>query len=280
MSSLETVGTEQTVNRVEAARPEILALRAWFADYCRSFAFTDEKEQRNISLKEYHTHKVCENILSIADGESLSRKERETAEIIALFHDVGRFEQYRRYRTFKDSDSINHAALGADILREKEVLASLGETERAIVLKAVSLHNVFMIPPNLDREEALFLKLIRDADKLDIWRVFIEFYAMPEAERASAVGLGFSDLPGYSSDVLAMVNDRRMVSLSMLKTLNDFKLLQLSWAYDLNFPTSFRIMEERGYIDSLSATLPKDEAIRGALRGIGEFVREKLAYSC
>ncbi|ACM20209.1 metal-dependent phosphohydrolase [Geotalea daltonii FRC-32] len=255
---------------------EIPLLKAWFAEYCRSFASSDQEKQRNFSLKEYHTHKVCENIRSITLGESLSPEKQDIAEIIALFHDLGRFEQYRRYKTFKDSDSINHAALSADILQEKNVLAALANAERELILKSVRLHNVFSIPQNLTQEEILFLKLIRDADKLDIWRVFIDFYALPETERASAAGLGFPDLPEYSPEVLATLNSRRMVSLSMLKTLNDFKLLQLSWVFDLNFTTSFRILQERAYIDHLSATLPKDERILDAVVTLKTFVHERL----
>lgn len=276
MSELAAAGAETPVKN-GGARPDIPALKAWFVEYCRSFSMPEEDAQRNISLKEYHTRKVCENIISIAQGESLTGKERETAEIIALFHDVGRFEQYRRYRTFKDSESVNHAALGADILREKNVLAALDQAERELVLKSVRLHNVFAIPSKLGREEKLFLKLVRDADKLDIWRVFTEYFSLPEAERASAAGLGFPDLPGYSQEVLASLNDGAMVHLSMLKTLNDFKLLQLSWVFDLNFPTSYRLLQERNCIGHLSATLPKDEAIHAAMIRINEFVHEKAA---
>lgn len=256
---------------------EITALKAWFTDYCISFASPDPEEQRNISLKEFHTRKVCENIRFIGRSESLSPEKQDLAEIIALFHDLGRFEQYRRYKTFKDSDSINHAALSADILQEKNIIAVLAKEDQELILKSVRLHNVFIIPQNLSPEETLFLKLIRDADKLDIWRVFMDFFSLPETERASAAGLGFPDLPGYSPEVLATLSNRHMVSLSMLRTLNDFKLLQLSWVFDLNFTSSFKMLQERDYIDHLSATLPKDEAIHNAMVTLKKFVQEKLA---
>lgn len=250
--------------------------RNWFDEYCASFSSADANDQRNITLKHYHTHQVRENILAIARGESLAPEQQDIAEIVALFHDLGRFEQYRRFKTFKDSDSVNHAALSADILAEKNILQGLTKADQDLILKAVRLHNVFVTPANLDADTNLFLKLIRDADKLDIWRVFLEFYALPDSERASAVSLGFPDLPEISPDVLAMLHDRCMVSLSMLKTLNDFKLLQLSWVFDLNFTTSFGIVRDRSYIDRLAATLPKDGEIEKTVTILKEFVREKL----
>jgi hypothetical protein len=207
----------------------------------------------------------------------LSTNERLTAETIALFHDVGRFEQYRRYSTFRDDISVNHAALGVKILKEESVLVRIPEKKRQTIYLAISLHNVFHLPSSINGREHLFTRLIRDADKLDIWRIFVEYYMQPEAERASAVGLGFPDRPGYSQEVLDCLERRQMVNLSMLKCLNDFKLLQLSWVFDLNFPASYRLMLDRGYIDELSLSLPKDGKVENAVGLIREYAAGKTA---
>ena len=258
-------------------RAALSALKTWFAEYCRSFYSADEEEQRNISLKELHTHNVCDNIIRIAGEESLGEEVRLLAEVTALFHDVGRFPQYHRYKTFKDSDSINHAVLGAKVLLESKVLAGFPRDEQETIVQSVRLHNVFTIPEKLSASTGLFLRMIRDADKLDIWRVFIEYYALPEGKRASAVGLGFPDLAKCSDEVFARIDSRQMVNLSMLKTLNDFKLLQLSWVFDLNFTASFRQLQERDYIGGIAATLPRSDRIDSLVAGLREFVERKLA---
>lgn len=252
-------------------------LNEWFAAYCRGFYTENMADNRNIALKEKHTSLVCNNMNLLTEGLALDDSDRGTAQIIALFHDLGRFEQYRRYSTFRDDISVNHAALGVKILKDKNVLEMLHEEDRRTICLAVSLHNVFRPPDSLSGRDLLFTHLIRDADKLDIWRIFAEFYGMPEAERASAVGLGFPDLPGCSPDVLRKLQQREMVNLSLLKSLNDFKLLQLSWVFDLNFTASFRLLLERHYIDGLSATLPKEGAVENALRCVREFVAVKAA---
>lgn len=251
------------------------SLRSWFTGYCRSFYTGDAADDRNYALKEEHTGRVCENIRRIAGEAGVGADGLLLAEAIALCHDVGRFPQYRQYRTFKDADSANHAALGVSVLREEGVLDKLWQDEQDIIIRGVGLHNVFAMPEQLDPESALFLKLIRDADKLDIWRVFIDYYRLPVAERASAVGLGFPDLPGYSADVAACLDRREMVRLSMVQSLNDFKLLQMSWVFDLNFTASFRMIRERGLMEQLAATLPAEARTSRAVAALIDFVGQQ-----
>ena len=256
---------------------ELERLKGWFTAYCRGFYTDNEADNRNFSLKEIHTQHVCEIMRLLTGSLRLSPNERITAEAIALFHDVGRFEQYRRYSTFRDDISENHAALGVKILKEESVLVNVPEEERRSICLAISLHNVFRVPFSIKGRDLIFTRLIRDADKLDIWRIFAEFYMQPEAERASAAGLGFPDLPGFSPEVLDCLERKEMVNLTMLKCLNDFKLLQLSWVFDLNFPASFRLALDRGYIDGLSMTLPQDGKVDNALGMIREYAAGKAA---
>jgi hypothetical protein len=93
-------------------------MKEWFSGYCRSFYTDSMEDNRNFDLKEKHTSLVCTNMNILADSLTLHDNERLTAEAIALFHDVGRFEQYRRYSTFRDDISVNHATLGVRVLAD------------------------------------------------------------------------------------------------------------------------------------------------------------------
>src|SRR3972149_2809827 len=157
-------------------KSDLIFFRSWFSDFCRSFYSAHEEDQRNILLKETHTHNVCENMRHLAGELPLKNEEVLLAEAAALFHDIGRFPQYAEHKTFRDASSVNHAALGARILVEKGVLAGLSQKEQGLILAAVRFHNAFTLPDIADKEALLCLKLIRDADKLDIWRVFVEYY--------------------------------------------------------------------------------------------------------
>jgi len=144
-----------------------------------------------------------------------------------------------------------------------------------LIINTVRFHNAFEVPAFEDQQNVLFLKLVRDADKLDIWRIFSEYFRSPEDQQASAVGLGLPDLPDYSKTVLTCLYEKKLAALSGLKTLNDFKLMQLSWVYDLNFRHSFRLLAERDHVRQISATLPLTEEIAGALSSIKKFVKER-----
>lgn len=256
-------------------RQELNNLKKWFSDYCRTFIATDPEDRKILTLKEEHTRHVCGNMVEIARDLLLDDGLAMLAETVALFHDVGRFPQYRDYHTFRDSASVNHAALGAKVLIEERVLKNVPKREQDLIIRAVTLHNVFAVPEDLDPDTLLFVKMVRDADKLDIWRIFMDYYNQPQDERTTAIGLDLPDSPGYSAEVLASVLQRKLVLMSKLKTLNDFKLLQLAWIFDLNFRRSLQLVAERKCIDRIAATLPATEEIRRAVESVSAYVKER-----
>ena len=258
---------------------DLIFFKKWFSDYCKSFYSSNIEDQKNIYLKEQHTFNVCKNILEIVRELSLSENDIILAETVALFHDIGRFLQYAKYKTFRDSISVNHGLLGAQILFEEKILNNLSDNEQALIIQAVKFHNAFSLPKAEKEDIIFFIKLIRDADKLDIWRVFIEYYECPEEDRASAVGLGLPDTSEYSEDIISCLYKKQIVSISKVNTLNDFKLLQLSWIYDLNFRTALKLLIEREYIDRVTATLLQTEEIYKVSLFLKECVRQRLINS-
>ncbi len=255
---------------------DLTSLKNWFAGYSASFATPIPEDQRNIAIKQDHTYEVCRNALRIARDLGLGEEETLLAEAVALLHDVGRFSQYEQYRTFDDSISVNHAALGVKVLLEKDVLQGLPMRDRDLIVHAITLHNVFSLPKKLDPLTLLFARLVRDADKLDIMRVVIDFFGQDKESRAEAVAIGLPDEPGYSRAVLACLARGEMAKKSDLTTLNDFKLLQLAWLYDLNFTSSLRVVLERRYIDRLAGLLPDTGEIRQAISIVRASVDKRL----
>jgi len=254
---------------------ELILLKRWFADYCASFSLPTEVDQRNIVIKQEHTNQVCLNALRIAEDLGLDQEMTRLSEAIALCHDVGRFSQYEQYKTFDDSISVNHAVLGTQVLLEHNVLRSMRKHDQDIIVRSVTLHNVFTLPGGLDEQSLLFSRLIRDADKLDILRVVIEYFQQDKGSRAEAVALGLPDRPGeYSPAVLACLVRGEMAKKEALTTLNDFKLLQLAWLYDLNFTCSLRMVVERDYIRRLADMLPRNQEIAGAIETVRCYVDE------
>lgn len=252
---------------------ELENFRRWFSGFTKGFYSADEEHQRNIALKVKHSLLVSENMVLIAEQES--PEDVLLAEATGLFHDVGRFPQYAQYETFKDAVSINHGELGARVLKEEGVLAGLPVGEQELILTAVKYHNAFSLPRLEDPGALHLLKLVRDADKLDIWRVFAEYYEEDEGQRASAAALGLPETGDYSEETLSYIHEGKSVPLKTVRTLDDFKLVQLSWVYDLNFRATHRLLLKRDCIEKLAAHLPRNGDIRNAIKRLEEFARRK-----
>ncbi len=235
---------------------QLNAIAAWFDRFVATFQAKSPDGQRNYDLKIDHTFRVRAIIERLAEALELPPAERRLAAAIAICHDVGRFPQYRDYATFNDATSTNHAGLAVRTLKGEGGLAGLDPEQSRLLLQAVALHNVFVLPENLPPAVRRFARLIRDADKLDIWRVLIEYCTAGAEERSSAVIWELPDTGACSQQALAEVTAGRMLSRSLLATVDDFKLLQLSWVFDLNFAESFRILSGLGYIETLAALLP------------------------
>ena len=255
-------------------------LRRRFFDYVDRFYSKSKNgfDDHPIQLKRDHTRRVCRNARMLANKLKLSDADALIAEVTALFHDVGRFKQYRIYQTFKDADSENHAALSVAEIKRNSFLDGLSEADAALVLQCIELHNAVEIPDYLSDRERFFLQLLRDADKLDIWKVFTEYYENKAKAATDSVSLGLPDSEKYSEKALAAVCERKVVRMPEMKTLNDFKLLQISWVYDINFAPTMAAMLEKGYIDRLYAFLPHTGEIRAAFEKVHQYA-ESAAVS-
>ena len=63
-----------------------------------------------------HTLRVAELSERFAKALGMEGEDADFAWFLGLLHDIGRFEQVRRFGTFVDSQSVDHAELSGDIL--------------------------------------------------------------------------------------------------------------------------------------------------------------------
>ena len=257
-------------------RDDLNYLRTWFEEYVSGFYSDDYDYNHPIRLKEKHAIRVCHNITMLGKELGLSDHGMVLAETIALFHDIGRFKQYKTYRTFSDFASENHAKLGLRQMAIHGVLSACATTEKRLITSAIAYHNAATLPVNKNGNTLFFMRLIRDADKLDIWRLFIDYCNESEKKHSSAIELGLPDDPTYSQRVIESLKQRKLVLMQDLKTLNDFKLLQIGWVYDLNFVPSFQIVQNRKYIEKLEEILPQSKEIKEAVQSAHDHVNSFL----
>jgi hypothetical protein len=253
-------------------------LKAWFETYVAGFYTNDPIHNSTIRLKEKHTEHVCRNMILLGKAIGLSDQDLVLAETMGLFHDVGRFKQFDIYGTFKDMESENHALLGLRELAAHDVLAACTTDEKKLITKAIAYHNAPEIPRGENGTALLFIRLLRDADKLDIWKVFIEYYKNRDKQPNPVVEIGLPDDPFLSPQVVTALTEDRFVRMQDLKTSNDFKLLLISWVFDLNFIYSFQVVKDRKYIEKIEATLPSSKKISAAVNHAHDYVKRHLSF--
>ena len=237
---------------------------SWMASHIKSFYSEDEEIQRMMLSKEKHTEEVREICRALARHLHLSPTETAMAELMGLLHDTGRFRQFTVYRTFNDAVSVDHAALGLEIMEEAGILQPLSEDDRRLVSFAIQNHNKKEIMPTAHERQHFFARLLRDADKLDIYRVLEPLLAP-------------SDGSGISPAFLEKFAMGKQVDYTMIRTFDDRKLVRLMWVYDINFSWTLQRVVERGYIDKIIRCLPTNEAVDAGVRRLRRYVAKKCA---
>jgi len=255
-------------------------LLEWFKIYVSGFHTEIPEVEHAIRLKEAHTYRVCGNISLLSKKLDLSDDDILLAKTMALFHDLGRFKQFQRYKTFNDRASENHAKLAVAELDAHAVLSVCRQPEIELIISAIASHNAAALPEGAGARILFFARLLRDADKLDIWKVVCDYYRQrreqPDRAQNKTIELDLPDLPTCSPAVVAALQAGRYAHTEDLKTLNDFKLLQISWVYDLNFQPSFRVLRKRGYIEQIVATLPSTEELKGVIKKTQAFIHSRM----
>jgi putative nucleotidyltransferase with HDIG domain len=258
-------------------KEQLEGFRKWFGEYVSSFYGENKYINANLKLKEEHTRKVCEEMIYLAGRLGLDENDTLIAETAALFHDVGRFEQFIKYRTYNDPRSIDHGLLALDILQQYGVLDVLSEQEKQLILTVIKYHGKKDLPPGLDGRSLLHCRLIRDADKLDIFRVVIENYtAYLKNPETFLLEVELPDEDRYSQEIVEAIIKGEKIDYKKLQTLNDMKLLQMGWVFDVNFPATFERIKQRGILEKLASFLPQTPEVEQVKKKVLEFVDKKL----
>jgi hypothetical protein len=252
-------------------------LAKWFYAHVKSFADRSGKLDPMLKLKLDHSERVAENAAGIAGDLGYSAGEIRAARTLGLFHDIARFTQFTRHRTFRDELSFNHGRHGAEIMKKCPALAACPDADKRRIIAGIRHHNRARLPERLDRGALEFVKLARDADKLDIFYVLYDTWKSGELRRYPEITLMVKLDGGINPKALAEIKRGRMVSVSNIKSLADFFLLQLSWVYDLNFRPSYRRLLRRSVIENIAETLPRTAEIRKQVSLARRHALKKLA---
>ncbi len=226
-------------------------LIAAYGKYVDTFRLQDGTLPPMKELKRVHTAHVFANASLIAEGEHFDDKTRRVSLTAALLHDAGRYEQLRRYKTFRDSDSVDHAVLSHDIVMEQGWLdrGAFPVDEQKSILAAILYHNRRELPEGLDRLTFIASHTVRDADKLDIFRVLENQIKTTDWHTASQAFWNLSTTAAPNPVVVKAIIEKKPVDYQNIQSLADFVLIQVGWMVSgLHFATSRQTCRMRNHL--------------------------------
>lgn len=241
-----------------------------FAEYVRNYDPSDEK----IKLKIDHTYRVAGLCQRIAESLGLSEPDVDIAWLLGMLHDIGRFEQIRRFGTFNDAQSVDHAEFGADLLFKEGLirkfaegyyeeceLARSGNEEAEQIIKnnehhnkdtgllemAIRQHNKYRVKEDLTERQRMFCDILRDADKVDIFKVNADIpmeiiYDVTTEELKNGV---------ITKEVLESFYKKETVLKSVRRSAVDHIVGYISLLFELVYKESYRQAREQGYVYKL-----------------------------
>lgn len=235
----------------------------------------DDKEHVSFKLKVVHTYHVAENARKIAEELKLNEEEIELAELIGLLHDIGRFEELKITNEL-NSVKFNHAMYGSKMLFEQGLIKNFIEDRKydEIIKKAIENHSKLEIEKGLDERALLHSKIIRDADKLDNYRVKKE--ESIEAIFPTRVNKKEDMEESLLSDkVYDTVLNKKCIDIHDRVTPLDFWVCILAFTFDLNFDVTYKIVKENDYINVLIDRFDyKDKETKERMENIREIINK------
>ncbi len=242
---------------------DISQYEAQFLSYAQEFCAAEHKQKSMLELKVVHSLAVLKHMRLLIQEKELMPYARACI-LAALFHDVARFEQFSRYRTFKDSLSCNHGTLGVKVLKAQDWLKYESKQVRTLVYAAIAMHNRFVIPKSLGNDVKLVTLALRDADKLDIFRVMSEHFFAKDKRDGAVVFHAKDDPKGWSENIIKAIFEQRIAAYKDVVYINDFKLLLGSWLHELYFKPTKKQLVKSGYLEMVLQDLPMNEPVQKA----------------
>lgn len=208
-------------------------------------------ENEKILHKLNHTYNVVNNAEYIAEDMGLNAEDKELAMLIALLHDIGRFDQAIKTQSFReDITNYDHATLGVKILFDDGLIRNFVETNKydEIIKQAIGNHSKYILDSTiLNSEELLYCKIIRDADKIDSFRAksIDDIYTMAN------ITCNDIELTKISDKVFADFMNEKTILSKDRKTGIDIWISYIVFVFGLEFNSSLRKIKEKDYINIL-----------------------------
>lgn len=200
------------------------------------YVHTFNMHNKRIKYKYTHSYAVEKLMELLAIRFNLNNDDIELAKTIGILHDIGRFKQETKYHTYLDNPENDHAILGIKYLFDEGNIRVFCPDDKNddIIKKAILNHNKYQIEDNLNERELLFARMIRDMDKVDIYRVVATEYQTR-----------FNN--NYNQKKIDAFLEYKQCNTKKVDTISDSVVNKLAFIYDINYQESFKILKEKDY---------------------------------
>ena len=212
-----------------------------------------EKKDRKTERKVGHMYRVANISKKIATKLNLTEEQIQLAELIGLLHDIGRFEQYKKFDQTVDSKTLDnlqlfdHGKAGVEVLKENNYIRKYIEEDKYddIIYTAIYEHNKYELTKGLEKEKELFCKIVKDADKIDLLEeaVLVYWQTPEEIKKIEEGSLSPKMLQDFYEHKLA--DNRNRISQT------DQILRFTSFIFDIHFPYSYEIIKEKDSVNRM-----------------------------
>lgn len=254
---------------------DITKAKKEFKKYVEKYDINNPK----IRLKIAHIERTSAIARKMAESLKLSKEDVELAELIGLLHDIGRFEQVKKYGTFVDHLSENHAKIGVDTLFKDGLIRNFIEDSKydKIIELAIINHNKDKkdITKNISDRENLHIKLIRDSDKTDILYIltFEDEKAVWESDNLEE--------EKFTDEIFREFIEDHNIVYKNRKTHADTLICHFAYAFDFNFDYGLKYVLDNKYYEKLYKRFNfKDEETKERFKEIyditNNYIKERL----
>lgn len=251
-----------------------------FTEYAQGFFGQDNFINFNLHLKLCHSYKVQQESAYIAEELELSDHDQKLANVIGLLHDTGRFPQFVKYQTYIDAKSESHSEMGIEAISQYGLLDGVSKSDTEIIITAIKYHSVKDVPSGLNEQCQLHTKIVRDADKLDIFRVVIAAYKLYDKDPSKyRYEVEYPNNGQYSAKILEAVMRKEKIDYQLLTSIDDARLLQLAWAFDINFVPALRRIVKKKYLEEMTKFMPDTPDIKRATEFVLDHVNQRINHN-
>jgi hypothetical protein len=258
------------------AESRLGAIVTYFGEFTRSF--TDaHRDVHDVTQKLGHSRRVAGLCRDLARDLGWPEEDAVAAEAMGWLHDLGRFIQYSQHGTFNDAASVDHGALGADLIVRDGPLDGWDTHHIDAIVFAVRHHNRRCLPDHAGDRSMAFLKLLRDADKIDIMSTFGEAIRSGDTSRYPQVFADRDAVAPASTDLLSELARGETGSYDHISSVGDIILIGVSWVHDINYLPALARIRRRGLLDGFEGILSCSPEALEAVRRVRRDMDRRLA---